>query len=105
MESETAKQIYNTLNKIYKEYKGLKGYVTNLSLNNDSNSSHLTSFKPSYVFITSSKKDIFQMVIKSQILLNSRYYLNEDYTKKSNKSRNGLWKFSFQHYTSKSFST
>lgn len=82
MEPETARQIYNTLNKIYKEYKGLKGYVTNLSLNNDSNSSHLTSFKPSYVFITSSKKDTFPMVIKSQILLNSRYYLNEDYAKK-----------------------
>lgn len=81
MAPETALEIYNIISRIYKEYSGIKGYVTNLTLNNDSNTSHITSFKPNYIFVTSSKKDTFPMVIKSQILLNSRYYLNEDYAK------------------------
>ena len=82
MAPETAFEIYNVLSRIYREYNGIKGYVTNLSLNNDSNTTHITSFKPSYTFVTSSKKDNFPMVIKSQVLLNSRYYLNEDYAER-----------------------
>ncbi len=81
MAPETALEIYNILNRIYKEYNGLKGYVTNLTLVNDNNSSRITSFKPNYVFVTNSNNDNFPMVIKSQILLNSRYYLNEDYAR------------------------
>lgn len=50
MAPETALEIYNILNRIYKEYNGLKGYVTNLTLVNDNNSSRITSFKPNYVF-------------------------------------------------------
>ena len=81
MAPETALEIYNILNRIYKEYNGLKGYVTNLTLVNDNNSSRITSFKPNYIFVTNSNNDNFPMVIKSQILLNSRYYLNEDYAR------------------------
>lgn len=94
MSPKTALEIYNVLSRIYKEYSGIKGYVTNLTLNNDSNTSHITSFKPNYIFVTSSQKDTFPMVIKSQILLNSRYYLNEDYAesviKQEIKSKNFL---------------
>ena len=59
MSPKTALEIYNVLSRIYKEYSGIKGYVTNLTLNNDNNTSHITSFKPNYIFVTSSQKILF----------------------------------------------
>lgn len=73
---EIAVKIFNVLEKIYLEYPWIKGYVTNLSLKNSDN--YIAQFEPASIFATGNSSSLFPMVIKMQIFLNAKYYLDVD---------------------------
>ncbi len=78
MDTNFAKEIGNVFKKIYEEYPSVRGYITNLSLKNSSLSDGgvLASFMPVFTFATSKSSSSYPWVIKTQILLNSTYFLN-----------------------------
>lgn len=73
-------KISRVINKIYEYFPTIKGYLTNISITNSINSSEIVAyFQPMYQFVNS-YNDIFEYnkVNKTQILLNSYYFLNDD---------------------------
>ena len=78
VDSKFAKEISNVFRKIYNEYPSVRGYLTNLTLNNASLSDgYVAAFMPVFTFATSDSSSTYPWVIKTQILLNSLYFLNE----------------------------
>lgn len=74
-----AKEISNVFKKIYDEYPSVRGYLTNLTLINTSLSdSYIAAFMPMFTFATSSSTSSYPWVIKTQVVLNSSYFLNEE---------------------------
>lgn len=74
-----AKELDNLFSKIYAEYPSVKGNLTNLSLINASMSEgYIAAFLPAFVFATSNKKSGYPNVIKTQIFLNTSYFLNKE---------------------------
>lgn len=79
MDVEFAKELENALDKIYTEYPSIKGYITNLTLVNASLSdNYIAAFMPAFNFATSNTSSTYPWVIKTQILLNTSYFLNEE---------------------------
>lgn len=77
MDINFAKEISNVFKKIYNEYPSVRGYLTNLTLTNASLSEgYIAAFMPVFTFATSSSKSTYPWVIKTQILLNTTYFLN-----------------------------
>ena len=77
---EEAQKISTIIDDIYKLFPNIKGYLTNISITNDKNkNSYVASFQPIYQFVNSSNNiNEYNKVNKTQILLNSYYFLNED---------------------------
>jgi len=77
---EEAKKISIIINDIYQLFPNIKGYLTNISITNNINkNSYVASFQPIYQFVNSSNNiNEYNKVNKTQILLNSYYFLNED---------------------------
>lgn len=74
---EFAKEIGNVFKKVYDEYPSVRGYLTNLSLVNASMSEgYIAAFMPAFTFATSNSESSYPWVIKTQILLNTTYFLN-----------------------------
>lgn len=72
-----AKEIANVFEKIYKEYPSVRGYLTNLTLVNASLSDgYIAAFMPAFNFATSDSSSTYPWVIKTQVLLNTTYFLN-----------------------------
>lgn len=82
---EEAKEISTVINNVYQLFPNIKGYLTNISITNVSDkNSYVASFQPIYQFVNSSNNiSDYNKVNKTQILLNSYYFLNEDILKKS----------------------
>ena len=79
MDIEFAKEIGNVLKKLYNDFPVSRGYITNITLVNTSmNSDFIAAFMPSFQFATSDTESSYPWVIKTQILLNSKYFLNID---------------------------
>lgn len=80
-----AQKIITVINDVYRIFPNIKGYLTNISMTNVSNkNSYVASFQPIYQFVNSSNNiNEYNKVNKTQILLNSYYFLNEDILKKS----------------------
>lgn len=77
MDPNFAKEISNVFGKIYKEYPSVRGYLTNLSLINASLSDgYIAAFMPIFSFATSDTKTTYPWIIKTQVLLNTTYFLN-----------------------------
>ena len=78
MDSEFAKELENVIKKIYNDYPKARGYLTNLTLTNleMSQSDVVALFRPAFLFGTSNTSTTRPWVIKTQIQLNSRYFLN-----------------------------
>lgn len=73
-----AKEISNVFKKVYEEYPGVRGYLTNLSLINATMSEgYIAAFMPAFNFATSDTSSTYPWVIKTQILLNTSYFLNQ----------------------------
>lgn len=79
MDVNFAKEIGNVIKKIYNEYPSARGYITNLSLANASMSDgYIAAFMPVFNFATSGSSSTYPWVIKTQILLNTAYFLNTE---------------------------
>lgn len=62
---------------IYNEYPNQRGYLTNITLANVSENSYIAAFMPIFVFVNSDTKSTYPIGIKTQIILNAEYFLNE----------------------------
>ena len=79
LDIKTANYLNNLIKYVYTNYPNIKGYMTNLTLSNVpiEESDYIASFVPSFTFATSNSKTSFPFVIKTSMLLNSKYYLDE----------------------------
>lgn len=77
MDIEFAKEVSNVFKKVYGEYPSVRGYLTNLSLVNASMSDgYIAAFMPVFNFATSNSASTYPWIIKTQVLLNTSYFLN-----------------------------
>ena len=77
LDIEFANEIANVFDLIYKEYPSARGYLSNLSLNNASMSdSYIAAFTSAFQFASSNEVSGYPVVFKTQILLNTTYFLN-----------------------------
>lgn len=79
VDTDFAKEISNVFKKIYSEYPEARGYLTNLSLANVKiTEGYIAAFMPVFIFATSNSDNQYPAIIKTQILLNSSYFLNKE---------------------------
>lgn len=80
MDVEFAKELKNVIKKIYEDYPGTRGYLTNLTLTNldMSQSGVIALFMPIFTFGTSNTSTTRPWVIKTQVQLNAKYFLNPE---------------------------
>ena len=80
MSLDEANKIKNVIDKIYSLFPNIKGSLTNITItNNKPKDEYIARFQPLYQFININEKiEVFNKVNKTQILLNSYYFLNED---------------------------
>ncbi|MBQ9318741.1 MAG: hypothetical protein IJR82_03845 [Bacilli bacterium] len=81
MDYEYAKELVKVFEHIYNEYPEARQYLTNVSLMNTpkSQSSTIACFMPFFDFAYSNTKTEYPVVMKTQILLNTIYFLNIPY--------------------------
>ena len=80
MDYDFASELYNVLNKIYSEYPSVRGYMTNISLRNSTvqNEKVIAAFTPTFEFAKSDTYSSYPWIYKTEILLNSSYFLNQE---------------------------
>lgn len=84
METGFAKEVGNVFKIIYDTFPDAKGYLTNLTLvNAPISSGYIAAFQPIFTFATSSTDSTYPWVLKTQIYLNTSYFLNKDRLKSS----------------------
>ncbi len=85
MNVEFAKELEKVLENIYTNYPGARGYLTNLTLTNldMSESDIIALFRPVFVFGTSNTNTTRPWVIKTQVELNAKYFLNPERIKQT----------------------
>lgn len=72
-----AKEIAKLFEKVYNEYPSIRGDLTNLTLvNAPMSQSFIAAFMPSFPFATAKTDSTYPWVIKTQVLLNTTYFLN-----------------------------
>lgn len=77
MNVDFAKELVNVFKKIYTEYPSVRGYLTNLTLVNATlSNNYIAAFMPVFHFATNSSTTTYPWVIKTQVLLNTSYFLN-----------------------------
>ena len=77
MDLDFAREVLNVFKKVYSEFPSIRGYLTNLSLNNASMSNdYIAAF--AYFCFFASDNDSSAQVFKYQILLNTAYFLNPE---------------------------
>ena len=80
MDSNYSSQIEDVVKKIYKDFPSVRGYLTNMTIINlpkDATSSRIIAqFMPIFVFAESKTNTTLPWIIKTQLQLNSRYFLN-----------------------------
>lgn len=71
-----AKEIMGIFDKLYTDFPQLKKYLTNLTLTNDpGNDGYIAAFQSYFGF--ADDKSGYPIIAKTQMLLNSKYFLNE----------------------------
>ena len=80
MDYDFASELINVLDHIYNEYPEIKGYLTNISLWNGTISERniIAEFMPTFQFALSNTSSTYPWVIKTQIFLNSTFFLNKN---------------------------
>lgn len=72
-----SKEIMNVFDKVYKDFSQLEKYLTNLTITNDSdNSGFIAAFQPFFAFADNNGN--YPVIAKTSVLLNSKYFLNEE---------------------------
>ncbi len=79
-----AQELEKVFAKIYEEYPSTRGYLTNITLKNESltRSGVIASFLPIFTFANIHSSQ-YQLVIKTQMFLSSSYFLNPERLKSS----------------------
>lgn len=82
---EEASKIKEVIDNMYKLFPTIKGGLTNITISNtESKSEYIAFFQPMYQFINSNEDiHIFNKVNKTQILINSYYFLNNNFLQKN----------------------
>lgn len=80
MDVDFAKELENVIKNIYNEYPKARGHLTNLTLTNldMSEDGVIAQFMPIFMFGTSSTNTTRPWVIKTQVQLNAKYFLNPE---------------------------
>ncbi len=88
MDASLAKELSKVIKSIYINYPDTRGYMTNISIRNVSikDDQIIASFMPTFEFATSKTASTYPWVYKTQILLNSQYFLNAERLSASAKS-------------------
>lgn len=87
IDTDFAKEIENAVETIYNEFPEIKSILTNLSIINTSlNNDYIAAFYPMFIFAKSNTTSTYPWVIKTQIFLNSTYFLNKSRLEVSIKS-------------------
>lgn len=77
MDYAFAREIADVVKYIYREYPSARNYLTNLTLANvDKNQTFMAAFMPIFTFATSNTSSGYPVGVKTQILLNAKYFLN-----------------------------
>lgn len=77
MDVEFAKELENVIKLLYEEFPSARNYLTNITLVNGTMSqNYIAAFQPYFPFATSDKTNGFPVIVKTQILLNTNYFLN-----------------------------
>ena len=84
MDPSFAKEISKVFKRIYEEYPGTEDVLTNLTLVNATMSEgYIAAFQPIFTFATSDTDTTYPWILKTQIYLNTSYFLNEERLKAS----------------------
>ena len=84
MDPKFAKEVGNVFKKIYEEYPGTEEVLTNLTLvNAPMSSGYIAAFQPIFTFATNATESTYPWVLKTQIYLNTTYFLNTERLKLS----------------------
>ena len=76
MDVQFAKEIENVAAYIYNNYPTARGRITNLTLANvDKNASYMAAFMPVFTFVTSNTNSTYPLGIRTQIILNAKFFL------------------------------
>ena len=75
MDEEFALELRDVVAYIYNNYPKARGYLTNITLANV-DATYIAAFMPLFSFGTSKNNSKYPAAIKSQILLNAKYFLN-----------------------------
>lgn len=80
MDVDFARELGNVFGKIYTDFPAARGSITNFTLvNNISGMQNaIAAFIPMFTFATANTDSSYPWVIKTQIVLNSSYFLNTD---------------------------
>lgn len=95
MDTEFAKEVENVIGEIYKNYPKARGYLTNLTLTNLNMQMGdvIALFMPSFMFGTSDTNTTRPWVIKTQVQLNAKFFLNPDRLKSATQASSKLGHF------------
>lgn len=113
IDEEFARELRDVVKFVYNNYPNARNYLTNLTLANvGENSTFMAAFMPIFTFATSSTSTTYPQGVKTQIVLNAKYFLNNskmkntvNYASKSgyfppNTSRSSTVAHEFGHYLS-----
>ncbi len=79
MDVNFARELGNVFKKVYAEFPGVRRSITNVTLVNGTMSdNYIAAFMPSFSFAISNSTSGYPHVIKTQILLNTSYFLNKE---------------------------
>ncbi len=77
METDFAEELRDVIKYIYEEYPSARNYMTNITLANvDSDATFMAAFMPIFTFATSNTSSGYPVGIKTQIILNAKFFLN-----------------------------
>lgn len=83
MDVEFALELKDVTKYIYNNFPGARNYLTNLTLANVNEGSFMAAFMPVFTFATSNTDTGYPVAVKTQILLNAKYFLNNAKIKNS----------------------
>ncbi len=84
MDADFARELRDVVGYYYNTYPQTRGYMTNMTLANvDNNKTYMAAFMPMFTFMTSNTSTTYPIGLKTQIVLNSKYFLNVNKMKNS----------------------
>ena len=79
MDYTFARELANVARYIYNSYPTARNHMTNFTLANlNNNSSYMAAYMPIFTFVTNNSTTGYPMGIKSQIILNAKYFLDKE---------------------------